>query len=222
MVPASHYSRLSPYLARVIGGDSAQKAMIPASYCMIDGMSVTAGDQFISSGSAGDPVMLAYWGIAAARNDADARFDQLFTLEFWTSDWHVQKPTRAAFIEISTLKRSLTRLPETGERPLRGEDGEDHPHLGRPAEAGLDRRDRPAGGLAPVRRAARDPLHARRCPDSRPGPGAPRASSGSPARTTSPRRSRPRPSGSSGRSTGVGTPGWTSPARASGAPAARG
>jgi len=113
VIPASHYSRLTPYLTRAIGNDSSQKAMIPASYCVIEGASVTAGDQFISDGGAANPVMLAYWGIAAARTDGDAHFDQLFAIQFWTSDWHVQKPTQSNFIQISTLKRSLARLPES-------------------------------------------------------------------------------------------------------------
>jgi len=113
VIPASHFSRLSPYLNRVIGSDSAQRAMIPANYCVIEGASVTAGDQFITDGGADNPVMLAYWGIAAARNDGDNHFDELFAVQFWTSDWHVQKPTQSNFIQISTLKRSLARLPES-------------------------------------------------------------------------------------------------------------
>jgi hypothetical protein len=113
VIPASHYSRLSPYLTRIIGSDSAQRAMIPASYCVIEGASVTAGDQFITDGGAANPVLLAYWGIAAARNDGDNHFDELFAVQFWTSDWHIQKPAQSNFIQISTLKRSLVRLPES-------------------------------------------------------------------------------------------------------------
>jgi len=112
-IPASHYSRLSPILAREIGGDSAQEGMIPASYCVLEGASVTAGNELVASNQPGTPVMLAFWGVAAARNDVEGRFDQLFALEFWTSDWHVQKPTQASYIQISTLKRSFGRLPES-------------------------------------------------------------------------------------------------------------
>ena len=113
VVPATHSTGLSPIVAREIAGDSVHLAWIPSRYCVLEGASVTAGDQFVTSGKDSVPVMLAYWGIAADRNEGEPRFDQLFALQFWTSDWHVQKPSQDAFIQVATLKRSLTKVPES-------------------------------------------------------------------------------------------------------------
>lgn len=113
LIPASRFSALSPSLARELGGDSVHTAWIPARVCVLEGASVTAGDQFVASSKPGEPVMLAYWGIAATRATGEPRFDQLYVAEFWTSDWHVQKPSQDALIHVSTLKRSLVKLPES-------------------------------------------------------------------------------------------------------------
>jgi hypothetical protein len=113
LIPAGRFSALSPVLARELTGDSVHTAWIPASVCVLEGASVTAGDQFVASNKPGESVMVAYWGIAATRATGEPRFDQLYVAEFWTSDWHIQKPSQDALVHVSTLKRSQVKLPES-------------------------------------------------------------------------------------------------------------
>ncbi len=138
LIPAGSFTALSPVLRREVEGDSAGNAMIAAQLCVIEAPTMNSGEGLYSpTQKMGMQEAVAYWAIAATRAGGVPNFDRWFVVEYWTNDWRVRKQTEAAFVPVSTFKRSFVAVPESNPPRLLDDVREDGPLL--------DRRDRGAG-----------------------------------------------------------------------------
>lgn len=113
VIPAASFGALAPVLRREIQGDSVHAAWIPARLCTAEARSISVGDRLLTPDKKLKSEVVGYWAIAARRADAGTAMDHWYAAELWSNDWHVEKPTEAAYIPVSVFKRALDAVPES-------------------------------------------------------------------------------------------------------------
>jgi hypothetical protein len=112
LIPAAQAGELHPAISRLITDEAQYARWIPSVVCSYFFGAVTVDGHRVEKGKKSMPA-IAWWGVLA-RSPSDTA--PVFALRFLaTNNFHVQKPTQVAKVNMEALDLTIDSVPETGD-----------------------------------------------------------------------------------------------------------